>query len=130
MSEHQRVAFRAIDGPVSEKNLEYMRRQSSRAEITPWSFDNEYHFGDFGGDAAEMLRRGYDLHLHYANFGIRRLLIPLPHGLPDVEAAKPYLGKDSVEFVQDKQGPGGILSNEPPVLSVSAAPPTGRPPSL
>ena len=30
MSEHQRVAFRAIDGPVSEKNLEFMRRQSSR----------------------------------------------------------------------------------------------------
>lgn len=61
MSEYQYIAFRAIDGPVSEKNLAYMRRQSSRAEITPWSFDNEYHFGDFGGDALEMLRRGYDL---------------------------------------------------------------------
>jgi hypothetical protein len=47
MSEHQYVAFRAIEGPVSEDNLEYMRRQSSRAEITPWAFDNEYHYGDF-----------------------------------------------------------------------------------
>jgi len=37
MSEYQRVAFRAIDGPVSEKNLEYMRQQSSRAKVTPWS---------------------------------------------------------------------------------------------
>ena len=78
MSEYQVVAFRAIDAPVSEKNLEYMRRQSSRAEITPWTFDNEYHFGDFRGKADEMLRRGYDLHLHYANFGIRRLMIRLP----------------------------------------------------
>ena len=59
-----------------------MRQQSSRAEITPWSFDNEYHFGDFRGDALTMLRRGYDMHLHYANFGIRKLLIRLPHNLP------------------------------------------------
>ena len=55
-----------------------MARQSSRAEITPWAFDNEYHYGDFRGDAAEILRRGYDFHLHYANFGVRPLMIRLP----------------------------------------------------
>ena len=113
MSEYQRIAFRAIDGPVSDKNLEYMRRQSSRAEITPWSFDNQYSFGDFRGKAADMLQRGYDLHLHYANFGIRKLLIRLPSGLSDIKAAKPYLDAESLRFVQDKQGPGGILSIEP-----------------
>jgi hypothetical protein len=113
MSEHQYVAFRAIDGPVSEENLEYMRRQSSRAEITPFAFDNEYHFGDFRGNAVEMLRRGYDIHLHYANFGIRNLLIRLPHGFPDESAAKPYLVADSVRFVKDKEGNGGILCIEP-----------------
>jgi hypothetical protein len=113
MSEHQYVAFRAIDAPVSEKNLEYMRRQSSRAEITPWEFDNEYHYGDFGGDALGMMRRGYDIHLHYANFGIRKLLIRLPHGLPDAGAAKSYFVKDSLQFIKDKQGQGGTLSIEP-----------------
>ena len=113
MSEFQYVGFRAIDRPVSEENLEYMRRQSSRAEITPCSFDNEYHYGDFRGNAMEMLRRGFDIHLHYANFGIRKLLIRLPYGLPDARAAKPYLGKDSVQFSKDKQGTGGILPIEP-----------------
>jgi hypothetical protein len=113
MSEYQRIAFRAIDGPVSDKNLAYMRQQSSRAEITAWAFDNEYHFGDFGGNAVEMLRRGYDLHLHYANFGTRKLLIRLPQGLPDFKAAQPYLGKDAVEFLRDKVGPGGILAIQP-----------------
>jgi len=113
MSEHQYVAFRAIDGPVSEKNLDFMERQSTRAEITPWSFDNEYHYGDFRGNAAEMLRRGYDFHLHYANFGFRKLMIRLPNGLPDKKAAAKYFEKDALFFVKDKQGPGGILCIEP-----------------
>ena len=113
MSEYQFVAFRAIDGPVSGKNLEYMRQQSSRAEVTAWSFDNEYHYGDFRGNALEMMRRGYDLHLHYANFGIRTLLVRLPHGFPDLKAVKPYLQGESLRFVADKRGRGGTLQVEP-----------------
>jgi hypothetical protein len=113
MSEYQYVGFRAIDGPVSGKNLEFMERQSSRAEITPWSFDNEYHYGDFGGNEVEMLRRGYDFHLHYANFGVRKLMIRFPNGLPDAKAAKPYVEGESLRFLKDKRGQGGILGVEP-----------------
>ncbi len=113
MSEYQYIEFRAIDGPVSEKNLAYMERQSSRAEITPWSFVNEYHYSDFRGNAIEMLRRGYDIHLHYANFGIRSLYFRLPQGLPDSKAAKPYLEGESIRFVKDRDGSGGTLVIEP-----------------
>ena len=113
MSEYQRIAFRAIDGPVSAKDLAFMRKQSNVAEITPWAFDNEYHYGDFHGDAAEMLRRGYDLYLHYATFGVRTLQMRLPYGLPDPAAAAPYLGEEFVQFLPDKCGPGGILVIEP-----------------
>ncbi len=113
MSEYQYVGFRAIDAPVSDKNLAFMRKQSSRAEITPWSFDNEYDYGDFHGDAEEMLRRGYDVHLHYANFGIRKLMIRLPNGLPDAGAAKKYSVEDSLYLLRYKKGPGAILGIEP-----------------
>ena len=113
MSEFQYIGFRAAEKPVSNKDLEYMRQQSSRAEITPWTFDNEYHYGDFHGDALTMLRRGYDIHLHYANFGIRKLLIRLPHNLPDTPGASPYFAKDGLQFLKDKQGQGGILSISP-----------------
>jgi hypothetical protein len=113
MSEYQYIAFRAIDGPVSEKNLAYMRKQSTRADITPWSFDNEYNFGDFRGNALEMLRRGYDIHLHYANFGIRSLFIRLPGGLPNPKEAAPYLDGESIRFVKDKNGIDGTLAIEP-----------------
>jgi hypothetical protein len=113
MSEYQHVSFRAIDGPLSEENLEFMRQQSSRAEITRWSFDNEYHYGDFRGKAGEMLRRGYDFHFHYANFGVRKLMIRLPNGLPDAEAAEPYFEEEALSFLKDKQGQRGILCIQP-----------------
>src|SRR5689334_264635 len=98
MSEYQYIEFRAIDGPVSAKNMKYMEQQSSRAEITPLSFTNEYHYSSFRGNAEEMLRRGYDIHLEYANYGTRRLMIRLPHGLPHPDAAKPYLAGDGVKL--------------------------------
>ena len=108
MSEFQYVGFCAIDRPVEGENLEYMQRQSSRAEITPWSFENEYYFGDFRGDPMEMLRRGYDIHLHYANFGIRKLAIRFPLGISD-RTLQPYAVRNNLRLLKDKQGPGGNL---------------------
>lgn len=113
MSEYQYVAFRAIDRPVAGKDLAYMQKQSSRAEITPWSFVNEYHYGDFHGNAREMLRRGYDIHVHYANFGVRTLMIRLPQGLPNAKVLKSYLQEEFIAFLKDPKGPGGILSISP-----------------
>jgi hypothetical protein len=113
VSEYQYVAFRAIDAPVSASNLAYMRRQSMRARITAWSFTNEYHFGYFRGDAMAMLRRGYDIHLHYANFGTRALYIRLPHGFPEPRAAANYLDGDALRFQKDPDGEGGILEINP-----------------
>jgi hypothetical protein len=113
MSEYQYLAFRACDKPLDATSMAFMRKQSTRAEITRWSFENEYHFGDFHGDADEMLRRGYDVHIHYANFGSRRLSIRLPHGLPNRGAALPYLDDDSLVFVKDQHGQAGILTIDP-----------------
>ncbi len=114
MSEYQYVHFIALDGPLNQKQLDYMAAQSSRAEITKREFTNEYHFGDFSGNAFEMLRRGYDVHLHFANYGIRRLLFRLPAGLPwDQETWKRYLPEDGMTWHADKKGGGGILKLDP-----------------
>lgn len=77
MSEYQYIHFLAVDRPLGEKQLAYLERQSTRANVSRWEFKNEYHYGDFHGNANEMLRQGYDLHLHFANFGIRKLLISI-----------------------------------------------------
>ena len=82
MSEYQYVAFRAVDRPLTDAELKFANSQSTRAEISRWSFQNEYHYGDFHGDVNGLLRRGYDVHLHYANFGVRTVAFRLPAGLP------------------------------------------------
>jgi hypothetical protein len=114
MSEYQFIHFLAIDKPLDDKQLAFMQRQSTRAEITEWEFTNEYHFGDFHGNAKQMMQRGFDIHLHYANLGIRRLMIRLPNGLPcDRRTFKKFQVEGCIEWLADKKGKGGILNIEP-----------------
>jgi hypothetical protein len=114
MSVYQYVYFAAVDKPLDDKQLEYMRRQSTRAEVTRWQFTNEYHYGDFHGNSLEMMRRGYDVHLHYANYGVRKLLFRLPLGLPlSAKQFKAYAMEYSIEWRKDKRGKGGVLSIQP-----------------
>ena len=114
MSEYQFIHFLAIDRPLDDKQFEFMRRQSTRADITQWEFTNEYHYGDFHGNAQEMLRHGYDVHLHYANYGTRRLAMRLPAGLPcDQRTFDAFLPEYGVAWHADKKGKGGILEIEP-----------------
>lgn len=113
MSEYQYVEFQAIDALVSDKNMAFMEEQSSRAEISKSSFINEYHFGDFGGDAEEMLRRGYDMHLHFANFGIRKLMIRLPELPCDKKTFRKFASVYGLDWAKDRRGAAGILTIEP-----------------
>jgi hypothetical protein len=43
MSEYQYYEFRAIDKPLTEKDMRTLRDLSTRARITPTSFVNEYN---------------------------------------------------------------------------------------
>ncbi len=38
MSEYQYLHFLAIDRPLDDEQLEFMRRQSTRAEVSQWEF--------------------------------------------------------------------------------------------
>ncbi len=114
MSEYQYVYFAAVDRPLDDEQLEYMERQSSRAQISRWQFTNEYHYGGFHGQTEEMLRRGYDVHLHYANYGTRRLMFRLPSGLPWTKKVySAYQQRHGVEWKQDKGRKTGTLRIEP-----------------
>src|SRR5207244_10269882 len=47
MSEYQYYEFQAIDRPLDESAMAALRAITSRAQITPTSLVNVYHFGSF-----------------------------------------------------------------------------------
>ena len=90
------------------------QKQSSHAEISRWSFQNEYHFGDFRGNVNGLLRHGYDVHLHYSNYGIRTVAFRLPFGLPFPKRVwSQYCGIGELKYKQDRKGDACILSFSP-----------------
>lgn len=113
MSEYQWVEFRAVDAPLDDAALEFMHDQSTRAEIDRWRFTNEYHWGEFRGDVYEMMRRGYDVHVHYANYGIRRVCLRIPDGFGHSDEIESYLLDYEIDWDPDDEGDGGVLTLEP-----------------
>jgi hypothetical protein len=95
MSEYQYYEFLAIDRPLTEKQIEAVRRFSTRAEITSTRFVNEYHFGSFRGNPLELLEKYYDVMVYYANWGTRRFMMRVPVDLVDVNRVRRYCAGNS-----------------------------------
>ncbi|TPI33761.1 hypothetical protein FJW07_25450 [Mesorhizobium sp. B3-1-9] len=92
MSEYQYYEFQAVDRSLSNTDRQVLRELSSRARITATSFTNFYEWGDFKGDPDELMERWFDLHLYWANWGSRRLMIKLPARLVDRDRVDAFLG--------------------------------------
>ena len=114
MSDIQIVKFRAIDRPLTDEQLAFMERQSSRAEFTKWEFKVEYHYSSFRGDVDGMLRNGYDIFLTYSNYGCREIRMRLPGGLPFAKNVwSKYISAEGLTWSADKSGKAGILTLAP-----------------
>ena len=90
MSEYQYYEFLALDRPLTTAEQAEVRRLSTRARITATSFTNEYHWGGFRGSPDELMRRYYDAHLYFANWGTHRVMFRLPRTLLDPGLAEQY----------------------------------------
>jgi|TARA_R110000772_G_scaffold205498_2_gene315867 hypothetical protein len=97
MSEYQYYEFQAIDRPLTKAEREMLRGLSTRGRITATSFTNEYEWGDFKGDPKRLMESCFDLHLYFANWGTRRLMIRLPSRLLDQNGLGVFL--DEVDWV-------------------------------
>jgi hypothetical protein len=123
MSEYQYYEFRAIDRPLTPKMMVELRALSSRAEITPTSFSNEYNYGNFRGDPRELTEKYFDAFVYVANWGTRRLILRLPRTAFDAEAAGAYDAGEAlsvwthgehvlVEIAANEEGGGGWEEGE------------------
>ena len=90
MSEYQYYEFTAVDKPLNQKDMQALRNLSTRAQITPSSFVNEYNWGNFKGDPLKLVEKYFDAFLYVANWGTRWLMLKAPRHLVDVDLAKKY----------------------------------------
>lgn len=90
MSEYQCYEFLALDRRLTAQEMAELRAISTRAEITPTRFWNEYHWGDLKADPSDLLARYFDMHLYFANWGTRRLMFRLPVTAVDLDALGAY----------------------------------------
>ena len=78
MSEHQCYEFVALDRPLTPSQMAELRAISTRADITPTRFWNEYQWGDLKADPAKLVERYFDAHMYFANWGTHRLILRVP----------------------------------------------------
>jgi hypothetical protein len=90
VSEYQYYEFLALDRPLTAAEQSEVRQLSTRARITATSFSNEYHWGDFRGSPDELMRRYYDAHLYFANWGTHRVMFRLARTLLSPKTAEQY----------------------------------------
>jgi hypothetical protein len=90
VSEYQYYEFLALDRPLTTAEQAEVRQLSTRARITATRFTNEYEWGDFKGSPDELIRRYYDAHLYFANWGAHRVMFRLPRTLLDPGLAQQY----------------------------------------
>ncbi len=103
MSEYQYYEFRAIDRPLSQKEMDELRALSTRAEITPTSFTNTYQWGDFKGNPATLMDRYFDAFVYVANWGTHRLMFRIPRRFLDAEAASAYCDGEALSLEAKKE---------------------------
>jgi len=90
VSEYQFYDFRAVDRALTQQQMSELREYSSRAAITPTSFQVVYHWGDFKGDALEWMGRYFDIHVYTTDWGTRELMLRIPSKLLGADEAGRY----------------------------------------
>ena len=90
MSEYQYYEFQTVDRPLAQDQMGDLRAYSSRAQITPSRFVNEYNWGDFKGDPHQWIEKYFDAFLYLANWGSRWFMLRVPKQLLDPETVSKY----------------------------------------
>lgn len=103
MSEFQHYEFHAIDRRLDDEALEFLHSRSTRAEITPYSFVNEYNWGGLKGDPVDWMKRFFDAYLYYANWGTHTLMLRIPRKLCDLDTARLYIAEPSLDVIETKE---------------------------
>lgn len=98
MSEYQYLEFLAVDRPLTTQEIDHLRGISSRAQITPVSFINEYSWGGLKANPRDFMRRFFDVHVFIANWGDAIFMVRLPREAIDQKTLKAFCTSSHLEF--------------------------------
>jgi len=98
MSEYQYYEFRAIDRPLTDRQMRELRAISTRAAISRTSFSNHYEYGDLKANPRDLLVRYFDASLYLANWLFLELPFRYPKGSVDMTALRRYAARHTVEI--------------------------------
>ncbi|OJW47170.1 MAG: hypothetical protein BGO67_03590 [Alphaproteobacteria bacterium 41-28] len=90
MSEFQYYEFRTINRQLTQEEIEEVRKLSSRARVSRNRAIFIYNFGDFRGNADEVLLKHFDAFLYTSNFGTKKLSFRIPTRLLKTQSLCPY----------------------------------------
>lgn len=95
MSEYQYYEFQALDKALTNKQMSEIGSVSSRGHVTPVSYTNEYHWGDFKGDTDRWMVDYFDIFFYFANWGTRLLKFKVSEKYLSEDVVKQYCNGDS-----------------------------------
>src|SRR3989442_6215387 len=98
MSEYQYYEFRAIDRPLTDRQMRALRAISTRAAISRTSFSNHYESGELKANPRGLLVRYFDASLYFANWLFLELAFRYPKGAVDIKALRRYAAGHTVEI--------------------------------
>ncbi len=96
MSEYGYYDFRAIDRPLTKKEMAALRSISTRAAITTTSFTNHYEWGDLKANPSNLLEKYFDAFVYVANWGTHEFYIRLPQESVDYKLLKAMVPGETV----------------------------------
>ena len=98
MSQYQYLEFLAVDRPLMAREMDHLRAISTRAQITPVSFINEYSWGGLKADPRDFMRHFFDAHVFISNWGDAIFMVRLPREAIDQQTLKAFCTSPHLEF--------------------------------
>src|SRR5260370_40171635 len=102
VSEYLYYEFRAVDRPLTHREIRELRALSTRAEITATRVVNTYTWGDFKGDPDILMEKYFDAFVHTANGCVFQLGLRLPRRALDAERGSAHCVEDSLDIRKTK----------------------------
>jgi len=102
VSEYLYYEFRAVDRPLTHREIRELRALSTRAEITATSFVNTYEWGDFKGDTNILMEKHFDAFVYTANSCVFRLVLRLPRRALDTKDVSAFCAGESLHIRKTK----------------------------